>query len=156
MVCQNASKKLMSLTTYTATYQSFNMEEAPKSTKKINVPLTFERIAATDKEGKEVKDREGNLQYKRDDYFGLMTLLNRYDTRKAGSFMKEARIYLNVKDKIERAWVEELLEVTLTVDEATFLKQFLTEIGNKPQEKPMADYEMRSYFGILDQLEEKL
>jgi len=115
----------------------------------IIIPIVKE--SGLDKDGKEIKDKDGNISYKREDYQGLLTLLNLYDTRKQGSFMKEGRIYLGLKDKVEKGWAKDSKVLNLTLDEASFLKKFLTELPDKEaKEVRLPEYIMRTLFGMLD------
>ena len=121
------------------------------TTNKIDLVIVKE--AALDKDGKEIKNAEGNVSYKREDYQGLLTLLNFYDSRKRGSFMKEGRTYLGLKDKIEKNWVNEATTVSLTLDEASFLKTYLSELSaNEGKDVRIPEYVMRTLFGVLDAL----
>ena len=124
-----------------------------EETKKQNIDLMIVKEPATDPKGKEIKDKDGNLSYKREDYQGLLELLSLYDTRKRGSFMKEGRIYLALKDKISKNWVDNAEKVSLTLDEASFLKAYLSELNvNEGKEVRLPEYVMRTLFGVLDAL----
>jgi hypothetical protein len=125
------------------------MENATKP-KTLTIDIIQEKVI--DKKGKEVKDMKGEIQYKRDDFIGLINLLNRFDTKRHG--MDDYKNFLKTKDKILKYWADEITKVELSLNEATFLKNYLTELPKKEgMDKSLAEFEMRTLIGIIEQLE---
>ena len=120
--------------------------------KKSAITLNIVREPATGPDGKEIADEKGEKQYKRDDYVGLVRLLNRFDSKL--HTLQEYRTFLKMKDIVMEAWTDETLAINLTLDEATFLKDFLKKLPEREgQQARMAEFELRTLVGILDQLE---
>jgi hypothetical protein len=125
------------------------MENATKP-KTLTIDIIQEKVI--DKKGKEVKDMKGEIQYKRDDFIGLINLLNRFDTKRHG--MDDYKNFLKTKDKILKYWADEIKKIELSLNEATFLKNYLTELPKKEgMDKAMAEFELRTLIGVLEQLE---
>jgi hypothetical protein len=131
---------------------SKNMENNIQGKKLTGLKIEMVQEVALDKKGKEVIDREGNKNYKREDFMGLMNLLSRFDSTR--HTMKDYKFYIKLKDKIHRAWSEENRILDLSLDDATFLKTYLSEYSEKEGKNvPLAEYEMRTLIGILEQME---
>ena len=107
---------------------------------------------ALDKQGKVAKDPKGEKQYKRDDYVGLLQLLNRFDSRL--HTIKDYKSFTHLKDNLLQHWAKEDTTVDLSLDEATFLKEYLKTLPDKEgKEGRLAEFEIRTLIGILEQLE---
>lgn len=104
-----------------------------------------------------VRDKnEKAIQYARNDLVGLLSLLNKMDTRLHPE--KEWKMFLKVKDKLTEAAgtgeVPEEVEVDLTLDEASFLKLYLSEFAQKEgKNSALAEYELRAWTNVRDQFE---
>ena len=123
------------------------MEQKPKT---LNLNLIQE--VALDKKGKEAKDEKGNKQYKRDDFIGLINLLNAFDTKIHG--MKEYKMFIKLKDHIFANWVKENKTLELSLDEATFLKDYLSNFPEKEgKDISLPEFVLRTLCGILEQIE---
>lgn len=124
------------------------MEETKPKT--LNINLVQEIVL--DKKLREVKDPQGNKQYRRDDFVGLINLLNRFDSKRYG--IKEYKMFLKLKDHIIANWVKENRTLELSLDEATFLKDYLSALPEKEgKENSLAEFEMRTLCGVLEQME---
>jgi len=105
-----------------------------------------------DKKGKVQFDLNKNKMYKRDDFIGLLNLINKFDSRLHG--MKDYKLFLKLKDHLFDHWSKENKNLDLSLDEATFLKTYLSELTTKDgKDTPLAEFEMRTLIGTLDQLE---
>lgn len=121
-------------------------------TQKIVLKLIKE--AMLDKDEKEVKGPEKEVQYKRDDCIGLISLLNRYDSKKHPGSMKLVKALLSIKDKMELAWRKDLTEVNLTLEEASKLKEYLTNLPDlEGKEDSLRQFELRTLVAVLEALE---
>ena len=118
--------------------------------KPLTLNLNLIQDLALDKKGKEIKDREGNKSYRRDDFIGLLNLLNRFDSRIHE--MKDYKTFLQLKDKLYQNWSKDNKTLELTIDQASFLKTFLSEFTAKEgKDAPLQEFEMRTLVGILEQ-----
>lgn len=125
------------------------MEEIITKPKSFSLQLIQE--PATDRKGKEIVDRDGNKSYRRDDVVGLMNLLNRFDSRL--HLMSDYKMFLKLKDHILNSWAKEEKFLDLSLDEATFLKNFLSGVTTKDgKDSQLQEFEMRTLVGILDAL----
>ena len=123
------------------------MEQKPKT---LNLNLIQE--AALDKKGKETKDEKGNKQYKRDDFVGLINLLNVFDTKIHE--MKDYKMFIKLKDHIFINWAKENKTLELSLDEATFLKDYLSNFPEKEGKNvSLPEFMIRTICGILEQIE---
>lgn len=92
------------------------------------------------------------INYARNDLVGLMALLGRFDSRKHA--IKDWKMSVKIRDKMRNAYLKDFEEIELTLDEATFLKLYLKELPEKDgQEHALPEFELRTLFGITDQLE---
>ena len=123
-----------------------------KNKKPKTLSITLIQEVATDRKGKEIKDEKGNKSYKRDDFIGLLQLLNRFNSK--FHEMKDYKLFLKLKDHLLENWKKDDLNLELTLDEATFLKDYLSELPNKDaKDQGLAEFELRTLCGILEQLE---
>jgi hypothetical protein len=107
---------------------------------------------ALDKKGKEIKDEKGNKQYKRDDFIGLINLLNAFDTKIHD--MKDYKMFLKLKDHIFANWVKENKTLELSLDEATFLRDYLSSFSEKEGKNiSLPEFMLRTLCGVLEQIE---
>src|SRR4030042_3047964 len=131
------------------------MEEAVTTTPKpktLQINLIQEK--ALDKKGKDQKDPQGKQMYKRDDFIGLINLLNKYDTRLHHGQMQNTKTYLRLKDHVIKNWTDDNQKLELSLDEASFLKTYLSEVTDKEaKDVPLAEFEIRTMVGVLEQLE---
>jgi hypothetical protein len=68
--------------------------------------------------------------------------------------MDDYKNFLKTKDKILKYWADEIKKIELSLNEATFLKNYLTELPKKEgMDKVMAEFELRTLIGVLEQLE---
>lgn len=106
--------------------------------------------------GKEVvaKDPDGEDRYIRNDSMGLQVLLGRYDTKIHS--MKDYKHWINLRDKSRNAFIKNETEIPLSLDEASFLKTFLTELPEKEGKSgtSLQEHEVRTLLGVLDQFKE--
>lgn len=111
------------------------------------------KVAALDNKGKEIKDKDGDIQYKQEDIQGLYALINRYDNTKHPGAMKIFKALIAVRDKLETTLIKEKDQLQLTLDEGSWLKSYLTELADKEaKDRPLAQFEIRTLVSILDQL----
>lgn len=125
-------------------------KEEPKQ--KVVIKLVKE--AMLNKDGKEIRGPDKEIQYKREDIIGLQSLINRYDSKKHPGSMKLIKALLNVKDKVELCWRKDEEVLNLTLDEASQLKEYLSKILDlDAQNDPLKQFELRTLIGTLEQLE---
>ena len=104
-----------------------------------------------------VRDDKGKMiQYARNDLLGLISMLNKFDSKLHTD--KEWKMFLKVKDKLtEHAIKKEVpseVIVGFTLDEATFLKNYLVEFQEKEGKNvSLAEYEIRAAVIVREQLE---
>jgi len=125
--------------------------EKKEETKQKMITLTLIQEVALDKKGKEIKDADGNKSYQRDDFIGLLNLLAKFDSK--FHEMKDYKMFLKVKDHLLENWRKEDKNIELSLDEATFLKRYLSELPEKEaKNQSLQEFEIRTLCGILDQL----
>ena len=124
--------------------------------KPIKIKLVIEE--AKDKDGKVVKlmnpeTRKEEVNYKRNDIFGLLGLLRKFDTKI--HTMQDWKQSIKLKDKLSNAYVNDLEEIDLSLEEATFLKLYLKEYSEKEgKTSDTPEFELRTLFGVLEQFGE--
>lgn len=93
--------------------------------------------------------------YKQNDGMALIQVLSLYDSRKGG--LKDYKTFINLREKIEKAWVKETKKVELSLDEMSFLKNFLSGIFDKEKKKEekiqLSIFLGRTVISVLEQLE---
>lgn len=114
----------------------------------MNIKLLLEQFVDTDKNGTELKDREGNLLYRRNDHIALLQLLNATDSRAIA--VNEYKALLTLEDKIRGVWRKDGNEVELNLDESALLKKLF----NNPQNDKISFslFHIRTIQGLLEQL----
>lgn len=118
---------------------------------KITIKLECEE--ALDKKGKPIKV-DNEIQYKRDDYVGLSSLLGKYDSRKHPGAMKLVRAILSIEDKVMKAWKDEKNTIDLTLEEASYLKNYLDGFTDQEgKNDAIRHYELRTLVAVLDQIQ---
>jgi len=126
-------------------------KQTPLTVGELSVKIDMVREIMYDKKGKPLKDPQGEISYKREDYNGLMSLLNKYDSRLHD--MKDLKMYLKLKDKLYEGWVKNKTQLELSVDEAAFLKKFLSEYKDRDgKDVPLKEFEARTLVGMLEAL----
>ena len=117
----------------------------------LSVHIDIMKEFLYDNKGKVIKDPQGNVSYKREDYNGLMSLLNKFDSRLHD--FKDMKIFLRLKDKIYQGWIENKKQLDLSIDEAAFLQRFLSDIREKDgKDSSLREFEMRTLVGVLEEL----
>lgn len=102
------------------------------------------------KTGEMVKTDESN--YIRNDLVGLNHLMGRFDTRIHTP--KDWKMSIKINSKITEAYLNDLKEIELTLDEASFLKLYLKELPEKEgKQESIPEFEIRTLFGIIEQME---
>lgn len=123
--------------------------------KGISLNLKQEFFYIKDKKGRKtiLKDERNEPRYTRNDIIGLMELLGKFDSRL--HTMKDYKQWIKVKDKLKECFVNNLDLLKLSLDEAAFLKEFLTDLTIKDsKDSRLVEFEIRSLVGILEQLSE--
>lgn len=110
--------------------------------------LKFEQIVEVDKNGNELKDREGNIVYLRNDQTALLQLLNAIDSKAAA--VSEYKSWILLTDKIRDAWKLNKPEIELGIDEASFLKKILSNPQN--DKISFSLFHVRTIDAVLEQL----
>jgi len=129
--------------------------KAPKSTEPVKIsPLALSAVIAQDKKGKDLKSLDGEPLYKQHDSIALIQLLNSIDAKQFG--FKGYKTYLRIQDKVENAWRDDLMEIELSLDEATFLKDYLTHFEQKSRKdsQDLTPFLIRTLVHIVEQLGE--
>jgi len=123
--------------------------------KPITIKLIQEEAKEKNDKGEVVvsKDPQGNTNYLRNDLVGLQRLLSRFDTRI--HTVKDWKLSIKIKEKITKAYLDDLKEIDLNLDQAAFLKIYLKEFPEKEgKNENLLEYELRTLFGILEQIDE--
>ena len=112
------------------------------------IRLKLEKIVNTDKDGKNVSDRDGNLTYIRYDAIALAQLLNTVNSKAIATNEYKALIILDDKNREELK--RDSGEIELTVDEAALLKKLLSNPQNDGISFSL--FHIRTINAILEQL----
>uniref|UniRef100_A0A7C3SPG8 Uncharacterized protein n=1 Tax=Dictyoglomus turgidum TaxID=513050 RepID=A0A7C3SPG8_9BACT len=121
---------------------------------KVNLKITLKVEYLLDKKGKFVKDANGDKVFKQNDVLALIQLLSVFDSRKYS--LKDYKQYLKVQDKVEEAWRKDAKTLELSLDEATFLKDYLVNFNEKSREDgrlPVGSFLLRTLVSVIEQLE---
>lgn len=112
------------------------------------IKINLERINSTDKDGKDIKDKEGNPIYLRHDGIALSQLVNAVDSRSIA--ISEYKDLIALDDRSREAVMHETEEIELSVGEASLLKKLF----NNPQNDKISFtvFHMRTIQGLLEQL----
>jgi len=128
-----------------------NQAKQPLEVGSLSVHIDIVKESLYDNKGKVIKDPQGNVSYKREDYNGLMSLLNKFDSRLHD--FKDMKIFLRLKDKIYQGWMKDKKQLDLSIDEAGFLQRFLSGIREKDgRDSSLREFEMRTLVGLLEEL----
>jgi len=131
------------------------MEEKKEKYEPIKIKLTKEEGKEKDKKGRIVVSRSprtNEVNYVRNDIIGLMALLRRFDTRIHP--VKDWKMSIKVRSKVSEAYIKDLKEIELSIDEAAFLKLYLQELPEKEgKQEAIQEFELRTLFGVSEQLE---
>lgn len=108
----------------------------------------------------EALDNDGNAigegndkQYKRYDALVLKQLMSVFDSSKYD--LIGYRNFLNVTDKIDQVWKDDLSKLELTLDEANFLKEYFTNINKKSKDgTSFGEFHIRTLLYLVDKLSE--
>ena len=100
------------------------------------------------------KDETGEpASFIRNDTAGLTQLLGRFDTRKYQ--VRDWQRWTQVNKKIYECYLENKLELSLSLEEAEFLKRFLKDFPEKEgKEVALREFETRTLLGVLSQFDE--
>lgn len=125
------------------------------------ITLILKRIASfIKKDGKleEVKQPDGSIGCKQDDNYGLIQILEKFDSHIHP--VNEWKIKLLIQDKLWEIFKKRSetkisdLEIELTLDEAAFLKSYLVNFPEKEAKGlNLQDFEMRTAVSMLEQLQ---
>lgn len=97
-------------------------------------------------------DPDGEVQYTRNDLAGLNSLLSKFDSRTHQ--LRDMQMFIKVKDKLRKSYLEETDAIILNIEEAKFLKEYLKNFKDRDgRTGPIAEFEIRTMFGVLEQLE---
>jgi len=118
----------------------------------LSIKINLVKEKMIDKKGKVVKNPSGDISYIREDCTGLMSLLNKFNTTLHD--MKDFKTFLKIKDKIYKIWTKDGDTMELSLDEASFLRTYLSEFKEKDGKNvPLREFELRTLVGILEALE---
>lgn len=140
-----------------------NLEISKTKSQNIEVRLILEKAEIVEWDTKTKKRKiitdelpSGEPKYTRNDIFSLQQLLNKFDTRKHQ--VREWKHWTVIKEKLYERYLhgkdmgEE--KISLTIEEAAFLKQFLEELPTKEgKDIPLRENEVRTRGAVLEQLE---
>lgn len=128
-------------------------QEMKLMSKLNNFVLKLEKEEAYEiKKGKKevIKDKAGEIQYLRNDIVGLMGLLTKFDSRIHN--LKDYKQWIKLRDRLRQAFIDDLESVELSLDEASFLKEYLSNLSEKEgKTATMVEFEIRSLIGVLEQ-----
>lgn len=137
-------------------------KEKPQIAQQSNqIKLILKREIARVKEGKKIttlKDPHGNIRWGINDVAGLMNLLGRFQSHLHRN-LREQQQWLKIRARLRKRLLEQE-EVdgeetfTLSFDEASFLKTYLTEIQDKDgKDQSLQEFEVSTRISVLEQLE---
>jgi len=132
----------------------FSIKNMLEEKNKVNLKITLKVEYLLDKKGKFVKDANGDKVFKQNDVLALIQLLSVFDSRKYS--LKDYKQYLKVQDKVEEAWRKDAKTLELSLDEATFLKDYLVNFNEKSREDgrlPVGSFLLRTLVSVIEQLE---
>ncbi len=131
------------------------MTEEIKKPEHIKIVLVKQEMMDRVKGKIEVmKDPNGEIQYVRNDIMGLMRILGKFDSRNRR--LREFQTLISLRDKVRECYLKEKYELELTVDEYAFLKGYLKDFNDKEgKENPMAEFELRTYVGLMETFEKE-
>ncbi len=123
-----------------------------ETTEKLTIKIPLIRIPILGKNKKPLKMDNNEVAYIRDDYNGLISLFNYFDSRLHE--IKDYKMLIKIRDKIQNCWIEDLDELELSLDEGEFLKRYLQEINQKDaKDKQLQQFEIRTLCGVLEKLQ---
>lgn len=102
-------------------------EKKEEEYKGIVVELKMEKMI--DRKGEVIKDNDGEPFFKRHDALALMQILNAINTRQYD--FKALKVFGNLKEKVDEAWMKDKDKLELTLDQASFLKVYIEEFNKK-------------------------
>jgi len=92
------------------------------------------------------------LLFKQHDAVALLNLLDGFDSTKYA--ISDYKVYLKLRDKIEDCWRNDKKYLEPSLDEATFLKDFLINYKEKTKSGvQLTTFLMRTLVNIVEQLE---
>ena len=98
----------------------------------------------------QIKNDKGETQYVRNDVVGLMGLLGKFDSRI--HTMQDYKYLIKLKDKLKLCFLTNMNLLDLSLNEAKFLKEYLSNLSEKEgKENILAEFEIRSLIGLLEQ-----
>lgn len=112
------------------------------------IKLKLEKIVNTGTDGKDIRDRDGNLAYIRYDVIALMQLLNAVNSKAVA--INEYKTLIILDDKNREELKSDSGEIELTVDEAALLKKLLSNPQNDGINFSL--FHIRTISAILEQL----
>lgn len=112
------------------------------------IKLKLEKIVNTDKDGKDIRDRDGNLTYIRYDVIALMQLLNAVNNKAIA--VNEYKTLITTDNKTREELKNDRGEIELTFDEAALLKKLLSNPQNEGINFSL--FHIRTISAILEQL----
>jgi len=127
-------------------------EIKPITNTNITLEIVKEPIYDINKKKKKevIRDKDGNIQYQRNDLNGLMSIINKIDSRRHP--LKELKMSMKIKDKLRQAYLEDAKKIELTVSEGEFLKTYLQGYQEtEGKEQIMQEFEIRTVIGVLEQ-----
>lgn len=146
------------------------MTEEVKTEEKKGIIVKLEMVESTDKKGEVIRERKfdglgrpiigengeketGDILYKRHDAIALLQMLNGIDTRKYD--FKALKIFSNLKEKVDNAWLKDGTELDLTLDQAAFLKEYLEELNKKTNAQIFiaGPFHVRTMIAVKEQLD---
>ncbi|MGR3310671.1 MAG: hypothetical protein ACUZ77_07835 [Candidatus Brocadiales bacterium] len=110
--------------------------------------IKLRQVIDTGKNGSELKDREGNLIYDRNDTVALLQLLSAVNSRAIA--VNEYKALVGLEDKLKETWRRDKPELELNVDESALLKKLLSNPQNDGISFRL--FHIKTIHGILEQL----
>lgn len=114
------------------------------------IKLKLQQIVDTDKNGVELKDKEGNLLYYRNDSVALLQLLSTVDNRSVN--VNEYMHLLTIYDRVKEAWRKDAQEIELGIDEAALLKKIMSDPPQADGRVSFGIFHIRTINAMLEQL----
>lgn len=112
------------------------------------ITFKLQQIIDTDKNGKELKDKDGNLIYYRNDNVALLQLLNAIDSKVVA--INEYKAWITLGDKVKSSWLQDKNEIELDISEVSFLKKILENPAN--DRISFSLFHVRTIQNILEQM----
>lgn len=111
------------------------------------ITLTLLKKPELDVEGKEIRDANNNIAYSQHDILVVNQLIKTINS--TDLLEHEYKPLLCLEDKFKQAWLEDLDEISLNIDECALLKKIMKEV---PVKSELKSFHLRTIINLEEQL----